>query len=82
MFTLLTAALIAGSSIDTVTTSAQAYEVDPVHSSVVFSVRHAGVGNFYGMFETISGTFTWDDSNPSASTFASAPRCFGARSTR
>ncbi|MCS7224326.1 MAG: YceI family protein [Armatimonadetes bacterium] len=36
--------------------SAQTYEVDPVHSSVVFSVKHLGVGIVYGRFNRISGT--------------------------
>lgn len=41
------------------------YTVDPVHSSVVFGIKHSGVANFYGVFKDVSGTFTFD---PSANT--------------
>src|SRR5476651_2228292 len=36
------------------------YKVDPVHSSVVFSIKHFGVTDFYGGFKQISGTVTFD----------------------
>jgi polyisoprenoid-binding protein YceI len=34
----------------------QPWKVDPVHSSVVFKVKHAGVSWFYGDFGKITGT--------------------------
>lgn len=34
------------------------YEVDPVHSSVVFAAGHFGVGTVYGMFNDVRGTYT------------------------
>jgi polyisoprenoid-binding protein YceI len=34
------------------------YAVDPVHSTVLFRINHAGVSNFYGRFNDIQGTFT------------------------
>jgi polyisoprenoid-binding protein YceI len=34
---------------------ADTYKVDPVHSSVVFGIKHNGVTNFYGAFKEISG---------------------------
>lgn len=40
------------------------YAVDPVHSSVIFRVKHAGVAYVYGRFNTFSGTFRIDDENP------------------
>jgi hypothetical protein len=33
--------------------AADTFKVDPVHSSVVFSVQHLGVINFYGRFNDI-----------------------------
>lgn len=33
------------------------YAVDTVHSSVLFSVKHNNVANFYGRFNKIDGTF-------------------------
>lgn len=34
-----------------------AYKVDVVHSSVLFSVKHNNVSNFYGRFNKIDGSF-------------------------
>lgn len=34
------------------------FKVDPVHSSVVFKVKHMNVANFYGRFNEVSGAFT------------------------
>lgn len=34
------------------------YVVDPVHSTVLFRINHAGVSNYYGRFNEIQGTFT------------------------
>ena len=46
---------------------ADTYKVDPVHSSVVFSVKHSGVTDFYGAFKEISGTVTFDAADASKS---------------
>lgn len=43
------------------------YKIDPVHSSVVFSVKHNGVTDFYGAFKDISGTVTFDAADSSKS---------------
>lgn len=40
------------------------YDVDSVHSSVLFSTMHLGVSRFYGRFNQISGTFTVDSAKP------------------
>lgn len=47
--------------------AAASYKVDPVHSMVIFKVKHMGAGNFYGRFNQVSGTFTIDDADPSKS---------------
>lgn len=45
-----------------------AWEIDGLHSSVLFKVQHAGAANFYGCFRTITGSFTLDEKDPAAST--------------
>lgn len=39
---------------------ADEYEVDPVHSSVVFAVKHSNLNFVYGLFTDISGHFSVD----------------------
>ena len=46
---------------------ADTYKVDPVHSSLIFSMKHFGVTDFYGRFKEISGTVTFDAADPSKS---------------
>ena len=46
-----------------------AFKIDGGHSSVVFSVQHNGIADFYGRFNHVSGTITYDAGNPSASAF-------------
>ena len=48
--------------------AAEPYKVDPVHSMVVFRIKHFGVGNIYGRFNEVAGDFTWDDANPAGIT--------------
>ncbi len=43
--------------------SAAPFDIDAVHSSVVFRIKHMGVANFYGMFEKVSGKFHIDAAN-------------------
>lgn len=47
---------------DTVT-----YGVDPVHSNVLFKIRHAGVSNFYGQFQKFTGEIEFDKADFTAS---------------
>ena len=44
------------------------YQIDPVHSSVVFGVKHLGVAWFYGTFNEVKGSFTLDEKEPAKST--------------
>lgn len=46
---------------------ADTYKVDPVHSSLVFSTKHFGVTDFYGHFNEVTGTVTFDAADPSKS---------------
>ena len=41
--------------------------VDPVHSSIVFGIKHMGVSDFYGNFKQVSGTVNFDAADPSKS---------------
>ena len=44
--------------------AADTFSVDPVHSSMLFRVKHLGVGHIYGRFNQYSGSFTFDPKNP------------------
>lgn len=63
-------------SVATVEASAQpsgsgapVYKVDLLHTSVLFRIRHGGVGYFWGRFNQGDGEFFIDEANPSASFF-------------
>jgi polyisoprenoid-binding protein YceI len=43
------------------------YEIDPIHSSVHFSVRHMMLSNVRGEFTKVSGTLKFDAQNPANS---------------
>ena len=45
------------------------YEIDSTHSGVVFKVGHLGVSNFYGRFNEIEGTFSFDEQDPESASF-------------
>ncbi|MGE3181347.1 MAG: YceI family protein [Phycisphaerae bacterium] len=47
----------------------QTFTVDSVHSMVMFKIRHMNVANFYGRFNELTGEFTLDAEDPSASKF-------------
>ncbi|UCF91446.1 MAG: YceI family protein [Desulfobacterales bacterium] len=48
-------------------TAAETYNVDPVHSYILFRVKHLDIGYSYGRFNDPSGTFVFDDSSPANS---------------
>ncbi len=48
---------------------ADQYRVDPVHSTVLFAIKHMNVSNTWGRFNDISGTFALDEENPAGSQF-------------
>ncbi len=47
----------------------QAFNVDPVHSSVVFRIKHFDVSYFYGRFNQITGKVEFDAEDPVNSSF-------------
>lgn len=51
----------------TLPASAQTYQVDPVHTSLVFRVKHMNTAYVYGRFNQVTGTVVLDESNPARS---------------
>ena len=49
--------------------AAETYEVDTAHTYILFKINHLNVGNSYGRFNGATGTFVWNDADPSASRF-------------
>jgi len=47
--------------------AAETFEIDPVHSSISFKVRHLNVADFYGRFNEIKGTVSFDKDAPEKS---------------
>lgn len=47
-----------------VTHSATAFTVDPVHSTVIFRIKHLKAAYFYGRFNTVNGSFQLDPEKP------------------
>lgn len=39
--------------------AADTYTIDPIHSSVIFKVKHMGVSWIYGRFNDVSGEIVW-----------------------
>src|ERR1043165_1863943 len=47
----------------------QTFKVDPVHSTVLFRIKHVNAGPFWGRFNQPGGVVNWDASDPSKSSF-------------
>ena len=45
------------------------YDLDPSHTSLVFSTSHFGYSYTFGRFNKLAGAFRFDKNNPSASAF-------------
>lgn len=43
------------------------FDIDPVHTSVLFKIKHAGVSNFYGRFNDVGGKVLVDADKPEES---------------
>jgi polyisoprenoid-binding protein YceI len=50
--------------------AADNYKLDPVHSTVVFRIKHSNASYFWGRFNAPNGTFSLDEADPTKSTFA------------
>jgi len=45
--------------------AADTYKMDPDHTSIVFRIKHLGIGNVYGSFAGATGSFEYDENTPS-----------------
>ena len=48
------------------------YKIDPAHSFVAFKIQHLGYSWMYGQFNEISGSFAWDENDPSSAKISAA----------
>ncbi len=60
----LASAVLLFGSVAPVHAQAATYRIDPVHTFVMFRVKHLNTGFAYGRFNTISGTLMVDERNP------------------
>jgi polyisoprenoid-binding protein YceI len=61
--------VVASLGTGTLALAADAFQVDTVHSSVLFRVKHMNVSYTYGRFNDVSGSFLLDEADPSKSAF-------------
>ena len=54
-------------SMQSMQAQAVTYRIDPIHSFIIFRVKHLNTGFAYGRFNTFSGTFVVDERNPANS---------------
>ena len=59
----------AGAAPDAAKQVSHLFEVDAGHSSMIFKIRHLGVANFMGRFNSFGGSYTLDPANLESSTF-------------
>jgi polyisoprenoid-binding protein YceI len=67
--TIASIALLAAFSPSGSAQAADTYTIDPTHTSIVFSVGHAGLSYTYGFFRTAAGNYIIDKTNPANSQF-------------
>jgi polyisoprenoid-binding protein YceI len=65
----LALSILCGLAVSAPANAAEAYAADPVHSSLVYRVKHFNATYFWGRFNTITGSFTLDDANPAQCQF-------------
>jgi len=49
--------------------AADNYKIDPIHSTVIYEIKHLNVGNAYGRFNEPTGTVVLDKDDASKSSF-------------
>lgn len=62
------AALLALIATSSLAWAADSFNIDPLHSSVIFKIAHFDTSNFYGRFGRVDGTITADAGTPTAFT--------------
>jgi polyisoprenoid-binding protein YceI len=63
------ALLAAALSLPRLAHSADVYKIDPRHTSIIFSIGHAGLSYTYGMFRTVKGDYVIDKQNQANNRF-------------
>jgi polyisoprenoid-binding protein YceI len=63
------AVLLAMLAFSAVAQAADTYKIDPVHSTALFRIQHAGAGYLYGRINGPEGTLNVDDSDPTKTSF-------------
>jgi polyisoprenoid-binding protein YceI len=61
--------VVASLGTGTLALAADAFQVDTVHSTVQFRVKHMNVSYAYGRFNDVSGKFLLDEADPAKSVF-------------
>jgi polyisoprenoid-binding protein YceI len=67
--TALTLSTVATATGAALPSAAENYKVDPVHSAVLFRIKHLNVSYFHGRFNETTGTFTYDRTDPANCAF-------------
>ena len=65
----LPALLLAVGALAPTARAADQYDIDPIHSVILFRIGHMNAGVFYGRFNGPTGSFTLDEQDPSRSSF-------------
>ncbi|MGD8366150.1 MAG: YceI family protein [Desulfobacterales bacterium] len=61
---LVLAVAVIGLIVPASASAADTYTIDPVHSSLVFRVKHLDIAYVYGRFNQLTGTLTIDENDP------------------
>ncbi|HEY1838397.1 MAG TPA: YceI family protein [Rhizomicrobium sp.] len=70
--TLVCGAASAQVSLNPKNASPGVYRLEPRHTQVMFAIRHLDLTEFYGRFDKMSGTLSFDSRHPEASTVSIA----------
>ena len=66
---VLSAMVIGSLTVSCAALAADTYKIDPVHSAVIYQIKHFNVGNAYGRFNEPTGSVSVDNGAPTAFTF-------------
>lgn len=48
---------------------AMTWKLDPIHCMALFRIHHVGAGQFWGMFDGVTGTMSWPENSEEAPVF-------------
>jgi polyisoprenoid-binding protein YceI len=63
---IVSAAAVLGASL----ASAADYNIDPVHTTLIYRIKHLNASYSYGRFDSPTGAFSYDPASPEKSTFS------------